>query len=163
MKPRTPIAISQRLGTPPTLFMTIDEPMISAAVITPMVSRFAAELSWSPKARSEVISICPRRRPCRAACITRRRSRDEPRDLIAPLVRGGKVGLYGGADSGIPVETVEQMQAALAEGGEAAGASEFVVYPDAPHAFHADYRPSYREAAAQDGWQRLIAWFDEHL
>lgn len=78
-------------------------------------------------------------------------------------LKGPVLGLYGGADSGIPVETVEQMQAALAEGGEAARASKIIVYPDAPHAFHADYRPSYREVAAQDGWRRLITWFDAHL
>ncbi|HCL85175.1 MAG TPA: carboxymethylenebutenolidase, partial [Comamonadaceae bacterium] len=61
----------------------------------------------------------------------------------------------GGADSGIPQETVEQMKAALAKGSAAAQGSQFVVYPDAPHAFHADYRPSFRKEAAEDGWRRL--------
>src|SRR5690625_3831235 len=79
-------------------------------------------------------------------------------DLGAPVL-----GLYGGADSGIPVATVERMQAALAEAEGAAGASEIVIYPDAPHAFHSDYRPSYREEAAQDGWKRLLDWFAMHL
>ena len=64
------------------------------------------------------------------------------------------LGLYGGADAGIPVSTIEQMQAALAP----ASASRFQVYADTPHAFLADYRPSYREAAATDGWQRLVDW-----
>jgi carboxymethylenebutenolidase len=79
--------------------------------------------------------------------------------------------LYGEQDSGIPLTHVEQMKAALAQAGgandkaagnAAARASEFVVYPGAPHAFHADYRPSYRKEAAEDGWQRLQAWFKKY-
>jgi carboxymethylenebutenolidase len=54
------------------------------------------------------------------------------------------------------------MKAVLAQGNAAARACEFVVYPDAPHAFHADYRPSYRKEAAQDGWMRALAWFKAH-
>jgi carboxymethylenebutenolidase len=54
------------------------------------------------------------------------------------------------------------MRAALASGSAAAKASEFVVYPDAPHAFHADYRPSFRAEPAADGWQRALAWFRRH-
>jgi carboxymethylenebutenolidase len=73
--------------------------------------------------------------------------------LKAPVL-----GLYGAADTGIPLDTVDKMKAELAQGPAAAKASEFVVYPEAPHAFHADYRPSYRKAAAEDGWQRLLAW-----
>jgi carboxymethylenebutenolidase len=69
------------------------------------------------------------------------------------------LGLYGGKDEGIPLDTVEQMRARLAEGSSG---SEIIVYPDAPHAFHADYRPSYRKEAAEDGWRRLLAWFKEH-
>lgn len=69
------------------------------------------------------------------------------------------LGLYGGADTGIPLDSVEKMKAALAQGPVAAKSSEFVVYPEAPHAFHADYRPSYRKEAADDGWQRMLAWF----
>jgi carboxymethylenebutenolidase len=81
---------------------------------------------------------------------------------IATSLNGPVLGLYGGADSGIPLDTVEQMKAALAKGNAASKASQFVVYPDAPHAFHADYRPSYRKAAADDGWQRCLAWFKAH-
>lgn len=81
-----------------------------------------------------------------------------PIDIAAGL-RAPVLGLYGGADPSIPLDTIAKMKAALAEGSPAARASQFVVYPDAPHAFHADYRASYREAAAKDGWQRALAWF----
>jgi carboxymethylenebutenolidase len=84
-----------------------------------------------------------------------------PIDLTGQL-NGPVLGLYGGQDTGIPMSTVAQMQNALAEGSRAAKASTFHVYPDAPHAFHADYRPSYRQAAAEDGWQRCLAWFKQH-
>lgn len=86
-----------------------------------------------------------------------------PVDLAADL-KAPVLGLYGGADPGIPAETIAQMEAALkaATGNAAAQASRIHVYPDAPHAFHADYRPSYRKEAAEDGWQRLLAWFREH-
>ncbi len=67
--------------------------------------------------------------------------------------------MYGAADQGIPVDTVNKMKAALAGASAAAKKSEFVVYPEAPHAFHADYRPSYRKEAADDGWKRCLAWF----
>jgi carboxymethylenebutenolidase len=81
-----------------------------------------------------------------------------PVDVVAKL--GGPVlGLYGGADTGIPQASVDTMKAALATGNDAAKRSEFVVYPDTPHAFHADYRPSYRKEAADDGWKRATAWF----
>lgn len=79
-------------------------------------------------------------------------------DLKAPVL-----GLYGGQDGGIPLTTVNEMKDALAaagaQGNRAAAASEFVVFRDAPHAFHADYRPSYRKDAAQEGWARALAWF----
>lgn len=78
---------------------------------------------------------------------------------VAGKVSGPVLGLYGGADSGIPLDTIDKMRAALASGNAAAKKSEIVVYPDAPHAFHADYRPSYRKEAAQDGWKRAVAWF----
>ncbi|MCF8210119.1 MAG: dienelactone hydrolase family protein [Rhodoferax sp.] len=85
-----------------------------------------------------------------------------PVDLAASL-KAPVLGLYGGQDGGIPLTTVNQMKDALAEAGSkgnaAAKASEFVVYSDAPHAFHADYRPSYRAAAAADGFQRALDWF----
>ena len=81
-----------------------------------------------------------------------------PVDLAGKL-NGPVLGLYGGQDTGIPLDTVEKMKAALAAGSPAAKKSEFVVYPDAPHAFHADYRPSYHKDAADDGWKRCLAWF----
>ena len=79
----------------------------------------------------------------------------QPVDVAAEL-RAPVLGLYGGQDTGIPMEDVEKMKAALAA---AKSKSEIVVYPDAPHGFHADYRPSYREADAKDGWKRMEAWF----
>jgi carboxymethylenebutenolidase len=85
-----------------------------------------------------------------------------PVDVAAQL-NGPVLGLYGEKDTGIPLDTVDAMKKALAAAGTAnARASEFVVYPDAPHAFHADYRPSYREAAAADGWKRCLAWFKQN-
>lgn len=85
---------------------------------------------------------------------------------VAAALHGPVLGLYGEADTGIPLDTVERMKAALAAAGKkgqpAARASRFVLYPEAPHAFHADYRPSYRKAAAEDGWQRMLAWFRQY-
>lgn len=81
---------------------------------------------------------------------------------IAGRLHGPVLGLYGGADTGIPQTSVEQMKAALAAGNASSKASQFVVYPQAPHAFHADYRASYRKEAAQDGWRRCLAWFQQH-
>lgn len=78
---------------------------------------------------------------------------------VAPKLAGPVLGLYGGADDGIPLASVERMKSALAKGDPAARASRLVVYPDVPHAFHADYRPSYRKEAAEDGWKRALAWF----
>lgn len=78
---------------------------------------------------------------------------------IATSLNGPVLGLYGGADTGIPLDSVEKMKAVLARGNAAAKASQFVVYPEAPHAFHADYRASYRKDAAEDGWKRCLAWF----
>ena len=78
---------------------------------------------------------------------------------ISPALKAPVLGLYGGDDSGIPLDTVDKMKAALAQGSAPAKASEFVVYPDAPHAFHADYRPSFRKGPAEDGWKRMLAWF----
>jgi carboxymethylenebutenolidase len=75
-------------------------------------------------------------------------------DLKAPVL-----GLYGSADQGIPMHDVEFMLEEL----EAAGANaEIHVYPDAPHAFHADYRPTYRKEEAEDGWKRMLEWFERH-
>ena len=84
-----------------------------------------------------------------------------PVDLAAGM-NAPVLGLYGGQDGGIPVSTVATMQNALAAGSKAAKASQFVLYPDAPHAFHADYRPSYRKEAAADGFKQALAWFKTH-
>ncbi|HEU4621560.1 MAG TPA: dienelactone hydrolase family protein [Burkholderiaceae bacterium] len=81
---------------------------------------------------------------------------------IADALHAPVLGLYGGKDEGIPLESVVRMKAALANGTAASKASEFTVYRDAPHAFHADYRPTYRKDAAEDGWQRMLAWFKQH-
>jgi carboxymethylenebutenolidase len=77
---------------------------------------------------------------------------------VAARIKAPVLGLYGGQDAGIPVATTEQMLQALGSGT----ASTFHIYPGAPHAFFADYRPSYREAAAKDGWQRLLDWLKKH-
>ena len=79
---------------------------------------------------------------------------DIAKDLQAPVL-----GLYGGADTGIPNDTVEQMKKALKEADKP---SEIVLYPDTPHGFHADYRPTYRKEQAEDGWKRLLDWFKKH-
>jgi len=81
---------------------------------------------------------------------------------VAKVLHAPVLGLYGGADAGIPIESVEQMKAALATGNAASRASPFVVYPTAQHAFHADYRPNYDEAAAKDGWRRCVDWLRAH-
>jgi carboxymethylenebutenolidase len=78
---------------------------------------------------------------------------------LAGALKAPVLGLYGGADAGIPNESVERMRAALRAAGSR---SEIVLYPDAPHGFHADYRPSYREKEAKDGWDRTLRWFREH-
>lgn len=79
---------------------------------------------------------------------------DVAADLKAPVL-----GLYGEADQGIPVATVEQMRKAVADAGKTA---EIVVYPDTPHGFNADYRPSYRKTEAEDAWKRMLAWFKKY-
>ena len=81
-----------------------------------------------------------------------------PIDVVGAL-KAPVLGLYGGNDPGIPLETVEQMKQALKAAGNS---SEIIVYPDTPHGFHADYRPSYRKEQAQDGWKRLQTWFRQH-
>ncbi|WP_144630975.1 dienelactone hydrolase family protein [Bordetella genomosp. 13] len=77
--------------------------------------------------------------------------------LHAPVL-----GAYGGKDAGIPLEDVDKMRAALAKGPEAARASRIDVYPEAGHAFHADYRPSYRKTEAEQAWKRMMDWFATH-
>ena len=80
---------------------------------------------------------------------------DLAKDLKAPVL-----GLYGGADQGIPVESVDQMRAAMRA---AKKPGDLIVYPDTPHGFNADYRPSYRKDKADDGWQRMLGWFKIYL
>jgi carboxymethylenebutenolidase len=78
---------------------------------------------------------------------------------IASTLKTPVLGLYGGKDTGIPLETVRQMQDRLKSGKSQ---SQIRIYSNSPHAFFADYRPSYREADAKDGWQRLQTWFKQH-
>ena len=85
-----------------------------------------------------------------------------PLDLAGEL-KGPVLGLYGGQDGGIPNDTVEKMRKALAESANPASkASAIHLNPNAPHAFHADYRPSYRKEEAEDGWKRMREWFTKH-
>jgi carboxymethylenebutenolidase len=79
---------------------------------------------------------------------------------LAPHLKVPVLGLYGGQDASIPLDHVEQMRGALKAAGVAN--SEIVVYPEAPHAFYADYRPNYRKDAAEDGWKRMQDWFKKH-
>jgi carboxymethylenebutenolidase len=79
---------------------------------------------------------------------------------VAAQIKCPVLGLYGEADQGIPVADVKEMEAALKAAGTTA---EFVIFPGAPHAFNADYRPSYRPEAAKDGWARCVAWFSKYL
>jgi carboxymethylenebutenolidase len=81
-----------------------------------------------------------------------------PIDIAANL-KAPVLGLYGAKDTGIPLESVERMRAALDKGNSG---SAFQVYPNSGHAFHADYRPSYNEADAKDGWRRALEWFRTH-
>jgi carboxymethylenebutenolidase len=81
---------------------------------------------------------------------------DVARKLKAPVL-----GLYGGQDSGIPLGQIEMMRREIAAAAPKAP-SEIIVYPDAPHAFNADYRPSYRKADADDGWARMLGWMKKN-
>ncbi|MNY08822.1 Dienelactone hydrolase family protein [compost metagenome] len=83
-----------------------------------------------------------------------------PVDLAADL-KAPVLGLYGGQDGGIPIASVEAMRAGLAAAGKTD--SQIILYDDAPHGFHADYRASYREADAKDGWRRLLGLFEQRL
>ncbi len=78
---------------------------------------------------------------------------------LAPEMKAPVLGLYGEADTGIPLASVEAMKAALAENKKTA---EFKIYPGAPHGFHADYRASYRKEAADDAWAQMQAWFKKY-
>jgi carboxymethylenebutenolidase len=81
-----------------------------------------------------------------------------PIDLVGEL-KAPVLGLYGGADPGIPVDSIEEMKKSLKA---ANNPSEIIIYPDTPHGFNADYRPSYRPDQAKDGWSKLQAWFKQH-
>ncbi len=86
----------------------------------------------------------------------------QPLDIAGKL-HAPVLGLYGAADQGIPLETVGQMQQALALAANPASKESTIhVYENTPHAFHADYRPSYRKEEAADGWRRLQSWFKQH-
>jgi carboxymethylenebutenolidase len=78
---------------------------------------------------------------------------------LAPEMKAPVLGLYGEADSGIPVSAVEALKAAIAESKKTA---EFKIYPGAPHGFHADYRSSYRKEAAEDAWNQMQAWLKKY-
>jgi carboxymethylenebutenolidase len=79
---------------------------------------------------------------------------DHAKALKVPVI-----GFYGGKDKGIPLEGVERMRTELKKG---TSGSEIIVYPDADHGFHADYRPSYNKQASEDAWKHLLAWFKKH-
>ena len=81
-----------------------------------------------------------------------------PADLAADL-KCPVLALYGGADQSIPPELIEKRQAACKAAGKIC---ESKIYPDTPHGFLADYRPSYRPEAAKDGWDRMLAWFKQY-
>jgi carboxymethylenebutenolidase len=83
---------------------------------------------------------------------------DNPIDLVQ-RINAPILGLYGGADPSIPVNQIDAMLAALKKAGKP---SEIIVYPDTPHGFNADYRPSYRPKQAKDAWQRMLRWFRQH-
>jgi carboxymethylenebutenolidase len=81
---------------------------------------------------------------------------------IAGQLKAPVLGLYGGDDQGIPQDQVQKLKAALQAGDKAAKQSQTHVYEGMPHGFNADYRPSYRKEAAEDGWKRMLAWFKQH-
>src|SRR5438132_282233 len=78
---------------------------------------------------------------------------------IAGEVKCPGLAVHGGGDQSIPQDTIDKRQAACKAAGKTC---EVVVYPDAPHGFNADYRPSYRAEAATDGWAKMLAWFKDH-
>lgn len=101
-----------------------------------------AGVAWYGRLRDEVSANNPRH------------PLDQADNMQAPVL-----GLYGGKDQGIPTADVDAMNAKLKKAGSA---SYIHLYPEAGHAFHADYRPSYRAAEAADGWQRMLAWFKQY-
>ncbi|HUH59611.1 MAG TPA: dienelactone hydrolase family protein [Candidimonas sp.] len=108
--------------------------------------KMKAGVAWYGRLQGEADSLHPK----------------HPIDVAAEL-NGPVLGLYGGKDAGITQESIDAMESALAAGNDAAKASRFIVYPEAGHAFHSDYRPSYRADDAKDGWQRALEWFNARL
>ncbi len=106
----------------------------------------------NPRLKAAVAWYGPLRRP------KSERTPADPIDLVA-RIDVPVLGLYGGADAGIPMAQIQAMRDALKAAGKPC---EIVVYPDTPHAFNADYRPSYRPAQAKDAWKRMLAWFKDH-
>lgn len=82
-----------------------------------------------------------------------------PQDIV-PNIKAPVLGLYGGDDPGIPVDTTQKIEDAMKKAGKTV---DIVTYPNAPHGFFADYRPSYRKDASEDGWKRMSAWFKKYL
>ena len=79
--------------------------------------------------------------------------------MLGAALRAPVLGLYGGKDSGIPQADVQAMRDAMQAAHKV---GELVVYPEAAHGFHADYRDSYNADAARDGWQKLLWFFRQH-
>ncbi len=88
----------------------------------------------------------------------------KPKSVLSQVndLKAKVLGAYGGKDAGISMADVDKMRLELAQGPAAAKASRIDVYPDAPHAFHADYRPSYRKAEAEQAWTRMLDWFKQN-
>jgi carboxymethylenebutenolidase len=82
----------------------------------------------------------------------------DPIDLVSQM-NAQVLGLYGGADEHIPTSQAEELRVSLKAAGKP---SEIIIYPNTPHGFNADYRPSYRPKQAKDAWQRMLAWLKEH-
>jgi carboxymethylenebutenolidase len=106
-------------------------------------ARLKASVAWYGRLVGEADPLHPR----------------HPVDVVGQL-KCPVLGLYGGKDESIPIETVERMREAIRK--SARETCEIVVYPEAGHAFHADYRPSYNRAAAEDGWRRMLQWFRQY-
>jgi carboxymethylenebutenolidase len=105
-------------------------------------ARLKASVAWYGRLVGEADPLHPR----------------HPIDVVGQL-KCPVLGLYGGKDESIPIETVERMRETILQARQNC---EIVVYPEAGHAFHADYRPSYNRAAAEDGWRRMLQWFRQY-